>query len=65
MENQKDPIGYILITIFFILLAYAGWLSAKSIDWDVLKRMEQAPLTLPSSVATQSATTITPSNSKK
>lgn len=60
MENQKDPLGYILITIFFILLAYAGYLSAKSIDWDVLKRMEQAPINLPNP-----SITTTPTNPQK
>ena len=54
--NQKDPIGNIIITVLFILLAIAGFISYKSIDWDVLKRMEQIPLVLPTPVpATSSA----------
>jgi hypothetical protein len=50
MDKKITPFGYLLIATFFILLAYAGWLSAKSIDWDVLKRMENSPLTLPTIV---------------
>jgi len=56
--NQKDPIGNIIIAILFILLAIAGFISYKSIDWDVLKRMEQVPLVLPTPIpTTNSATT--------
>lgn len=47
--NKKniDYIGVTLILIFFILLSYAGYLSYRSIDWDVLKRLEEAPLGVP------------------
>lgn len=55
--NQKDPIGNIIIAILFILLSIAGYISYKSIDWDVLKRMEQVPLVLPTPVPSTSATT--------
>ncbi len=55
--NQKDPIGAIIIFVLFILLTIAGVISYKSIDWDVLKRMEQIPLVLPTPVpATTDAT---------
>jgi len=59
--NQKDPIGNIIIAILFILLIIAGIISYKSIDWDVLKRMEATPLILPTPIppsnpATNSAT---------
>lgn len=55
--NQKDPIGAIIITVLFILLAIAGFISYKSIDWDVLTRMENTPLVLPTPIpATTSAT---------
>ncbi len=55
--NQKDPIGNILIATLFVLLIIAGIISYKSIDWDVLKRMEQTPLVLPTPIpATNSAT---------
>jgi len=53
MDNKITPLGYLLIATFFILLSYAGWLSAKSIDWDVLKRVENAPLSLPSPINTK------------
>ena len=46
-QNKITPLGYFLILSFFILLSYASWIYAKSIDWNVLKRMEDAPLTLP------------------
>jgi len=46
-QNKIDYIGIILLSIFFILLSYAGFLSYKSIDWDVLKRLESSPLILP------------------
>jgi len=66
MDNKITPLGYLLIATFFILLSYAGWLSAKSIDWDVLKRVENAPLSLPSPIITQiSSPSATPTNTKK
>jgi hypothetical protein len=49
-KNKIDYIAVILISVFFILLSYAGYLSYKSIDWGVLKRMESAPLGVPSPV---------------
>ena len=54
--NQKDPIGNIIIATLFILLAIAGYLSYKSIDWDVLKRMEEIPLVLPTPIPTNQQT---------
>jgi len=61
MEENKKP-DYIGNTIVFILLGlllYAGYLSYKSIDWTVLKRLEEETLILPTPVpatpATQSA----------
>lgn len=57
-ENNKKP-DYIGNTIVFILLGlllYAGYLSYKSIDWNVLKNLEAEPLILPTPIpATQSA----------
>ena len=58
MEENKKPdyIGNIIVFILFGLLLYAGYLSYKSIDWDVLKRLESEPLILPTPIpATQSA----------
>jgi len=54
MEIRKlDPFGYILITMFLILLSYAGYLAYKSIDWDVLKRLEKQELILPTPIPTK------------
>jgi hypothetical protein len=50
MEQKKDTLGTILIIIFLILLTIAGYLSYKSIDWDVLKKMESQPLILPTPI---------------
>lgn len=58
MEENKKPdyIGNTIVFILFGLLLYAGYLSYKSIDWDVLKRLESEPLILPTPIpATQSA----------
>lgn len=49
-KNKIDYVGVTLIVIFFILLSYAGYLSYKSIDWDVLDRLEKAPLVLPTAI---------------
>lgn len=51
-QNKITPLGYFLILSFFILLSYASWIYAKSIDWNVLKRMEDSPLILPTSAIT-------------
>jgi GR25 family glycosyltransferase involved in LPS biosynthesis len=55
-QNKITPLGYLLIATFFILLSYAGWIYTKSIDWTVLKRMENSPLTLPTGVPSPTAT---------
>ena len=48
MEKQKnDPILTTLILTLLVLLTYAGILSYKSIQWDVLDRLEAQPLVLP------------------
>lgn len=49
-QNKIDYPGVLLITIFLALLSYAGFLSYKSIDWNVLKRLEEAPIVLPTPV---------------
>ena len=57
MQPQKiDAIGYVLIFIFFAFLSYAGYLSYKSIDWTVLKRLESQKLVLPTPIPTIIAT---------
>jgi hypothetical protein len=55
-----DKIGALLLTILFILLAYAGYLSQKSIDYDVLKRLESSKLILPTQVPTPAVTQFSP-----
>ncbi len=52
MINSKKitPTGYFLITILFISLFYSSWLFYQSIDWQVLDRLEKAPLILPSPI---------------
>jgi len=57
-QNKITPFGYFLLLTFFILLSYAGWIYAKSIDWDVLKRMENSPLALPTQTIISPSTTI-------
>lgn len=49
-NNNLDWISWTMIGVFFALLAIAGVFSYKSIDWDVLKRMEAAPIVLPTPV---------------
>ncbi len=56
-ENKKpDYVGNIIIFVLFGLLTYAGYLSYKSIDWDVLKKIEAEPLILPTPIPSISAT---------
>lgn len=57
-ENKITPFGYFLLLSFFILLGYAGWIYAQSIDWNVLKRMEESPLTLPTQTIISPSTTV-------
>jgi len=71
-ENKKDPIGMSLLLILFILISILGVIYYRSIDWDVLKRLEQAPLVLPTPIFNQTETatpsttiTSTPSATKK
>lgn len=47
---QKDPIGNIIIIVLLSLLAIAGVISYKSIDWTVLQRLEKQQLVLPTPV---------------
>ncbi|MFA7300973.1 MAG: hypothetical protein WC069_01570 [Candidatus Shapirobacteria bacterium] len=56
-KNNTDYIAVFLITVFFILLSYAGYLSYKSIDFNVLKNVENAPLGVPSPIPTISIAT--------
>lgn len=54
-DKQPDIVGNILIISLFLTLLIAAIYSYKSIDWQVLKRMEDQPLILPSP-ATSSGT---------
>lgn len=69
MNQNKDHIGNILVFILITLLAIAGYFSYKSIDWEVLNRIESQTLSLPTQTptiqtpATQSAQTIPPTSS--
>lgn len=52
-ENQQpDFIGNTIVFILLGLLIYAGFLSYKSIDWNVLKRLESEQLILPTPLPT-------------
>lgn len=52
-ENKKpDYIGNAIVFILLGLLIYAGFLSYKSIDWNVLKKIEDTPLILPTPIPT-------------
>jgi len=62
MEENKKP-DYIGNTIVFILLGlliYAGYLSYRSIDWNVLKRLESEQLILPTPIPATSSAQIIP-----
>lgn len=61
-NNKPDYFGNTLIFFILILLLYAGYLSYRSIDWNVLKRLEDQPLVLPTPIP---PTTATPSAIKK
>ena len=65
-SNKTDFVGISLISLLLILLLYAGWLSYKSIDWTVLKRLESQQLILPTPIpATSSAQTASPSSAPR
>lgn len=60
--SQPDFIGLGLILFFFLLLGYGGFLSYKSIDFDVLKKLEAAPLVMPTPIPTQAVVPTPPAN---
>jgi len=55
MEQKKDIFGTILILTLLTLLTIAGVISYKSIDWDVLKRLESQKLILPTPIPASSS----------
>lgn len=50
MKQNKNIIGTTLIIFLFVFLTIAGIISYKSIDWDVLKRVESQQLILPTPI---------------
>jgi hypothetical protein len=51
MDNKyQDIISSGIIILFLFLLVVAGYISYKSIDWTVLKRMEAQKLILPTPI---------------
>ncbi len=58
---KKDSIGIILLSVLFILLVVTGIISYKSIDWEVLKKIENQKLILPTPIPTNTQTQFTPS----
>jgi len=67
---MKDKIIInILISLLFVFLTIAGIISYKSIDWNVLKVMEQKKLVLPEPISPIPTSTIsataTPSSLQK
>jgi len=62
---KKDIIGPILLFLLFILLIAAGIISYQSIDWNVLKKIENQKLILPTPIITKpntSTSSISPTN---
>lgn len=57
-DKKKDIVGTISITILFTLLIITSYLSYKSIDWDVLKRIESQELILPTPIPIQSTQSV-------
>jgi hypothetical protein len=51
-EKPIDLIGWILIGLLFFFLSIAGYISYKSIDFQVLKKLESTPLILPTPILT-------------
>ena len=50
MSIEPKPLnfwGYLISLTLLILLSYAAFLAYESIDWDVLKRLEASPITIP------------------
>jgi hypothetical protein len=57
MKTNRDYIAILLLSSFFLLLTYAGYLSYQSIDWDVLKRLENSPIAIPTLTVSSSSPT--------
>ena len=55
MKN-KNIFGLILLGLLFILIIIAGIISYQNIDWNVLQRLEDQKLVLPTQIPTKPAT---------
>ena len=55
-KNYIDNTGAILIGALLFSLIVAGYITFKSIDFDVLKKLEAQPLVLPTPIITQPQT---------
>ena len=55
LPKQPDNISYILIVLLLTLTTIAGFFAYKSIDFEVLDRLEKQPLNIPPPPATNSA----------
>ena len=63
---KLDLWGYLIVGFLLLLLSYAGYISYKSIDWTVLKRLEGETLVLPTPViASPSASLASPTATTK
>jgi hypothetical protein len=49
---KKDIFGPTLLSLLFIFIIIAGIISYQSIDWTVLKRLENQQLILPTPIPT-------------
>lgn len=52
MKNNLSSLLIFLLIIFFISLSYAGVLAYKSIDFQILQKLESTPLNLPTLIPT-------------
>lgn len=66
MEKPKIDIwGILLLVTFFTALSYAGYLSFKSIKYDILTQLEKVPLVLPTPISASPSAENTPSAQTK
>lgn len=60
MNNKPiDIIGYLLLATLSLFLVYGGYLSYKSIDYDILKKLEAQPLVLPTPIPASPSASLT------
>lgn len=56
-EQKKDPIGISLLIILFVLLGIIGIFYYRSIDKDVLVRLENTKLEMPTPIPSTNSST--------